>query len=311
MKRIVIALGGNALLQKGDFPDFETQYRRAYSAVSSISDLLADYEAVLTHGNGPQVGNILLQNEIAGDSIPGMPLDVCGAMSQGLISDAILTAYDRVRMEQGLSKEIASVISRTLVDSNDSAFHNPTKPVGPFYSEEKALDYMSNRGWPMKEIPGKGWRRIVPSPQPIEIIEKRAILNLLASNFLPLCVGGGGIPVVRENAGYKGVEAVIDKDLASAVLARDIKADYLMILTDVDSVFVDYGKKTQRAVGEISYDDLLEIYESGEFESGSMGPKVRAALNFVRDGGTSAYITSLEHGSLAATGKFGTVVTRT
>lgn len=310
MKRIVIALGGNALLQKGDNPDFETQYRRAMSAVAGISEIIADYETVITHGNGPQVGDILLQNEIAEGSIPKMPLHACGAMSQGLIAEAILLAYDRVSSERGISKQMASVVSRTLVDPGDSAFSNPSKPVGPFYAKDRAAELIKAHSWPMKEFPGKGWRRLVPSPDPLEILEKRAILNLLVSNFLPLGVGGGGIPVVKETGGYRGVEAVIDKDLASAVLARDIEADILMILTDVDNVYLDYNKETSRPIDDISFDDLEILYNSGEFEQGSMGPKVRAALNFIRTGGKEVHITSLSNGQEALENHHGTSVFR-
>lgn len=308
MKRIVIALGGNALLQKGDYPDFGTQFERAYSAISSIYEIISDNETVITHGNGPQVGNILLQNEIADGSLPKMPLDVCGAMSQGLIAQAILLAYEKVKIERGLSKEIASVIGRTLVSIDDPAFANPTKPVGPFYTKDKAEEFMRNENWPMREFPGKGWRRLVPSPAPLEILEKRAVVNLLRSDFIPLSVGGGGIPVVKESGGYRGVEAVIDKDLASAVLARDIGADVLLILTDVDSVFTGYGKPEKKSIGRISYPELEKIYGSGEFESGSMAPKVLAALNFIKWGGKEAHITSLENGTKALTGDFGTTV---
>lgn len=310
MKRIVIALGGNALLQNGDIPDFKTQYGRAYSAVSGISDIIAEYETVITHGNGPQVGNILLQNEIASDSIPKLPLHACGAMSQGLIAEAILLAYERASLERGLSKQMTSVLARTLVNKDDPAFSEPSKPVGPFYGEERALLLMKDEGWPMKLFPEKGWRRLVPSPDPIEIVEKRAIVDLLVSNFLPLSVGGGGIPVVKDSSGYHGVDAVIDKDLASAVLARDIGADKLLILTDVDHVYRDYNSDHRKALEGISFDQLEHLYGSGEFELGSMGPKVRAALNFIRSGGKEAHITSLENGKKAITENFGTTIFR-
>lgn len=310
MKRIVIAFGGNALLQKGDKPDFATQIQRARGALTGIADIISRHETVITHGNGPQVGNILLQNEIANTSVPRMPLHACGAMSQGLIGEAILLAYESVRSELGISKEMTSVVSRTLVTADDEAFNNPTKPVGSFYNEVEANGLMKFQGWPMKEYPGKGWRRLVPSPQPVEILEKRAILNLLANNFIPLSVGGGGIPVIRESAGYLGVDAVIDKDLASAVLARDIGADRLLILTDVESVFRDYGKKSQKAIENITYSDLDTLYESGEFENGSMAPKIRAVLNFIRDGGEEAHIAPLSNGLDALNGNSGTTVTR-
>lgn len=310
MKRIVVALGGNALLQNGDKPDFRTQFGRAYSAVSGISDIITENETVITHGNGPQVGNILLQNEIASTSLPKLPLHTCGAMSQGLIAEAILLAYEKVSLERGLSKQMTSVLARTQVSKDDPAFSKPSKPVGPFYTEELAGKLMKEEGWPMKMFPEKGWRRLVPSPDPLEIVEKRAIVNLLVSNFLPLSVGGGGIPVVKDSSGYYGVDAVIDKDLASAVLARDIGADTLLILTDVDHVYRDYNSDSRKAIEGISFNELEELYEGGEFELGSMGPKVRAALNFLRSGGRETHITSLENGHKALSQNYGTTVFR-
>lgn len=306
----MIAFGGNALLQNGDIPNFNNQYKRAYSAMSSIADIVSEYEAVITHGNGPQVGNILLQNEIAEETLPKMPLHTCGAMSQGLIAETILLAYDRIRSEKGISKEIASVIGRTLVSETDPAFSNPSKPVGPFYTAEKAEYYMKNEKWPMREFPQKGWRRLVASPEPLEIIEKRAIMNLLLNNFIPLSVGGGGIPVIRKGNAYQGVDAVIDKDLASSVLASDIGADTLLILTDVDSVYVDFNKPTSKALGRISSDEMQEICDTGQFEEGSMGPKVLAAMNFIRKGGQEVHITSLDNGKKALKEGFGTTIFR-
>ncbi len=308
MNRVVIALGGNALLRKNDRQDFITQVRRAKEALSSIADVINDHQVVITHGNGPQVGNILLQNEIAREQVVPMPLDVCGAMSQGLISQAIFQAYESIRVSTGIDKDAVSIFTRTLVSADDEAFDNPSKPIGPFYTDEKARKLKEQFGWPLVKITGKGWRRVVPSPTPIEILEAGVIKSLLADNYLPIGVGGGGVPVIKTESGYRGVEAVIDKDLASAVLATNVGADSLMILTDVDHVYKSFGTDDEEAIGKISLGEMKSILENNRFENGSILPKIRAALNFVENGGKRAYITSLEYGKRAMEEDYGTVI---
>ncbi len=308
MNRVVIALGGNALLRKNDRQDFVTQVRRAKEALSSIADVINDHQVVITHGNGPQVGNILLQNEIAREQVVPMPLDVCGAMSQGLISQAIFQAYESIRVSTGIDKDAVSIFTRTLVSADDEAFDNPSKPIGPFYTDNKARKLREQFGWPLVQITGKGWRRVVPSPTPIEILEAGVIKSLLADNYLPIGVGGGGVPVIKTESGYRGVEAVIDKDLASAVLATNVGADSLMILTDVDHVYKSFGTDDEEAIGKISLGEMKSILKNNRFENGSILPKIRAALNFVENGGKRAYITSLEYGKRAMEEDYGTVI---
>ena len=305
--KIVIALGGNALLRNGDVADYETQYRRSREALDSLVPILKDNNVVMTHGNGPQVGNILIQNESA-SSVPAMPLHSCGSMSQGLIAEFITMAYASVRKIYGINKNMIQIFTRTLVNRNDNAFSNPTKPIGPSYSKDEALHFMNSKKWIMKEYQGKGWRRVVPSPEPVSILETDGIMSVLNSGAIPLCVGGGGIPVVESDGDIIPVDAVIDKDLASSLLATEIGADILMILTDVDHVYVDFKKENQKQIGKICYAEMNDLYSSGKFEDGSMGPKVKAALNFIRNGGKTAFITSLHKGNAALKEHFGTVI---
>ena len=310
MDRIVIALGGNALLQKSDIASFETQVGRAIEAFRSLSSAISENQVVITHGNGPQVGNILLQNEHSKEVAHPMPLHACGSMSQGLIGEVLSMAYDRVKYEQGLSKEISVIMTRTVVREDDPAFSNPSKPIGPFYTKEQAESLMKTDSWAMKEDSGRGWRRLVASPQPVEIVERGTLLHLLSDGFLPVGVGGGGIPVFRKNGFYEGAEAVIDKDLASSALATSIEAEKLLILTDVENAYINFGKEDQKAIHDVSYPEMKDYYDSGYFASGSMGPKIRAALNFIEKGGRTAAITSLPNASKAIKENFGTIIHR-
>lgn len=310
MERILIALGGNALLQKGDFPTFDSQVKRATDAFEKLSMVIPDHEILITHGNGPQVGNILIQNETSADTVPPMPLDVCGSMSQGLISQILTTAYEDVRTRIGLSKESISVFTRTIVNPDDPAFRTPSKPIGPFYTEDDARKLMKTRHWAMKDDSGRGWRRLVPSPTPLEIVEKRVIINLLRENFLPVSTGGGGTPMIRKDGKLIGVEAVIDKDLASSVLASSTGCSRLLILTDVRNAYLNYGKPEQKAIDHIPVDQISQYYNEKQFGGGSMGPKVLAAINFIRNGGTVANITSIENCFEALNGESGTIITK-
>lgn len=306
-RKIVIALGGNALLRNGDVANYETQYERSRTALKSLVPVLRNHSVVMTHGNGPQVGNILLQNEAIA-SVPSMPLHSCGAMSQGLIAEFITLAYDSVRKSNGIGKNMIQIFTRTLVNRSDPAFENPTKPIGPSYTRDEALVLMKTKKWVMREYQEKGWRRVVPSPEPLSILEGEIITGVLTSGSIPLCVGGGGIPVTETVNGYDPVDAVIDKDLASSILASQIKADTFMILTDIDHVYINFKRKNQERIGKISYEEMNDLYLSGLFESGSMGPKVKAALNFIKNGGREAFITSLEKGNEAIEQHYGTVI---
>ncbi len=310
MESIFIALGGNALLRNSDRRTYDSQLRRAEEAFHHLNGIVQDNLAVISHGNGPQVGDILIQNELSRDTTPAMPLFACGSMSQGIIGDLLLTAYEATRPPGRRTKDPAYVITRTLVDSQDEAFQSPTKYIGPFYDRETAENLAAQKGWTVREQEGKGWRRVVPSPEPIRIIERDVIKHLLDTGVLPICTGGGGTPVAEVNGRLAGVEAVIDKDLASSVLAGSLSFQRFMILTDVPNVFINYGKSSQKALEHITLDALKEMYASGQFPAGSMGPKVKAAIRFLESGGEMVNITSLENCGKAIREGSGTVVTR-
>ena len=308
MEKFVIAFGGNALLRNGDVPSFETQYSRSVEAFNGIWEILEENRVVITHGNGPQVGNILLQNEFSKGTTPPMPLHSCGAMSMGLIGHIMSLAYDNVRLQRGFSREPIVIITRTLVSEEDPAFLNPSKPIGPFYTKQEADAFIHDLNWSMKEDSGRGWRRLVPSPHPMDIMERNSIIRLLADGFQPIAVGGGGIPIVRRKGKFVGVDAVIDKDLASSLLATIIEADRFMILTDVPYAYTNYGTRDQEKIGKISLDEIQELYERGYFASGSMGPKIKAAIDFVRKGGKKSIITSIENSAEATRDQSGTII---
>ncbi|MCY0860505.1 MAG: carbamate kinase [Sulfolobaceae archaeon] len=307
-EKIVIALGGNALLRKDDPRTFEIQLKRAEEAMELIGSYFDEYKIVLTHGNGPQVGDIVLMNESSLSSVPRYPLDSLVAMSQGLIGYILLQSYWNVKVKLNLKKDAVAIITRTLIDINDPANTKPSKPIGPFYSQEEAEKLEHEKGWVMKEEGTKGWRRVVPSPYPLKILEANIINELLDLGYIPIAVGGGGIPVYVSNSKLAGFEGVIDKDLASAVLAISIGADKLVILTDVDYVYLNYGKPNQEPLKEISAKKLRELLDKGYFPEGSMGPKVRAAILFVENTGKTAIISSLERARESIDEKFGTIV---
>ncbi len=308
MKKILIAFGGNALLRNGDDSTFDSQLNRATEAFERIADIILENNVIITHGNGPQVGNILLQNESSRKVTKAMPLHACGAMSQGLIGEILAEAYDSVKLKKGIMKEASVIVTRTVVDRDDPAFLNPTKPIGPYYDRETAEDLMKTRKWQMKEEGNKGYRRLVPSPVPKDILERSAIFNCLNDGFMPICTGGGGIPVVKSERGYMGVDAVIDKDLASSLLARILEVDKFVILTDVKGVYRNYGGSDEEFIPDISAIDLEKDLKSGIFPKGSMGPKVLAALEFARVTGKHAVIGSLDEAGRVISGKAGTII---
>ncbi len=308
MKKILIAFGGNALLRSGDQGTFDSQLRRASETFQKIADVIADHNVIITHGNGPQVGNILLQNENASTNVPPLPLHSCGAMSQGLIGEILLGAYDTVRQKRGIGKDGSVIITRTVVDGSDPAFNNPTKPIGPYYDAAAARILEKEKAWKMKSENGKGFRRLVPSPVPVDILERNIIFNMLNDGFMPICVGGGGIPVVKTSNGYEGVDAVIDKDLASSLLASILEVDKFVILTDVDGVYRHYGTEKQELIHSIEGVELEREFLSDNFPSGSMGPKVRAATEFVKRSGKKALIGSLDNAGKLINEECGTLI---
>lgn len=311
MTRIVVALGGNAILQPGQKGYMEEQEANILKTCIGIADLIEmGYEVIITHGNGPQVGNILLQNEAAKDLVPPMPLDVCGAKSQGMIGYMLQRLLRNVLSSRGIEKQIVTLLTQVVVSSDDEAFKNPTKPIGPYYSLEEKVCH-EDKGYVLKEIPRRGWRRVVPSPDPLGIVERDTICNLLETGTIVIASGGGGIPVANVNGVLKGLEAVIDKDLAGERLAREVNADILMILTDVDAVYLRYGNEDSEKLQELTVQQAKLYLAQGEFPPGSMGPKVQAAIRFVENGGKKAIITHLDQAPAALKGKAGTLLKKT
>ena len=309
----VVALGGNAILQPGQRGTFEEQMANVHVTCEQLAKMVESgkYKVVVTHGNGPQVGNLLLQNEAGKDVAAPMPLFVCGAESQGLIGFMIQQNLGNLLAERGRDGiPIATVVTQVVVDKNDPAFANPTKPVGPFYSEEDAKALEAGKGYDVREDAGRGWRRVVPSPDPIEIFEKDAIRQLVDARSIVIASGGGGIPVVRENGGLKGVDAVIDKDLAGERLAVDVGASIFMVLTDVDSVRLNYKTPEEEVLTRMTVDEAKRYQAEGHFAKGSMEPKVRAAIRFIESGGEKAIITSLDKAFDALEGNAGTTISK-
>ncbi len=305
---IVVALGGNAILRPGQAGTAEDQFANVRTTCKSIACMVKQgYRVVITHGNGPQVGNILIQNRHSQDLVPAMPLDVCGAESQGLVGYMIQQALHNELIQQGLSLPVVTVLTQVIVDENDPAFKNPTKPIGPFYTEEEARRIAAERGETWREDAGRGWRKVVPSPLPVEIFEKSAIKTLIREGAVVIAAGGGGIPVIRKRDSLQGIEAVIDKDLASSKLAGDIKADVLLILTDVEKVAINYHTPSETYLDEITVNEAKAYMEEGHFSAGSMGPKVQAAIDFASNGGTSI-IASLNRSLDALKGRSGTKI---
>jgi len=312
-KLVVVALGGNAILQPGQRGTFEEQMKNVHTTCEQLAAMVESgkYKIVVTHGNGPQVGNILLQNEVGKEVAAPMPLYVCGAESQGLIGYMIQQNLTNLFAAKGRPDiPVATLVTQVVVDKADPAFVNPTKPVGPFYSAEEAARLKKEKGYDVKEDAGRGWRRVVPSPDPVEIFEKVAIRQLVDARTIVIASGGGGIPVVRENGGLKGVDAVIDKDLAGERLAADVKASIFMILTDVAQVKLHYKTPQEKSLTRMTVAEAKKYAAEGHFAKGSMEPKVRAAIRFVESGGEQAIITSLDRATDALEGKAGTAITR-
>ena len=311
-KRIVVALGGNAIVTKTGTADSHIQSIKG--TMKTLAQFIAaGDELVITHGNGPQVGNLLLQ-EINGstEKNPAMPLDTLVAMTQGSIGYWMQKSLDEVAQDQKLNKSIATIVTQVEVNGDDQAFENPSKPIGPFYSKEEAAEQMAlHPDYVFKEDAGRGYRRVVPSPKPLKIVEAPVIEKLLANGIVPVAAGGGGVPVVRnENGDLHGVEAVIDKDFSAAKLAENVNADELIILTAVDHVFVNYNQPDQKALTNVTVDELKQYIDEGQFAAGSMLPKVRAVIDFVENTGKKAVITSLKNVDKLIAGGTGTVITK-
>jgi carbamate kinase len=305
-KTLLIALGGNALIRKGQEGTVEQQFENLKIPLRQIAGLSRRYRILITHGNGPQVGNLLLQQE-ACNPVSKLPLEILVAQTQGQIGYMIESVLDSELMALGVHDQqtIVSLISYVVVDEKDPAFSNPTKPIGPIYSGAQ----IEKLPYPFVKT-AKGYRRVVVSPEPVTIVEKREIRKLNEMGFIVICCGGGGIPVIREGRAFSGVDAVIDKDLASAKLAEEVKVDLFLIATDERGAAVNYGKPGQRFLRKLTVEEADRYLKEGEFPPGSMGPKIEAACRYIRKGGKRAVITSIGEIERAVEGKAGTEIVR-
>ncbi|HNX46234.1 MAG TPA: carbamate kinase [Anaerolineaceae bacterium] len=304
----VVAVGGNALIKDKNHQTVQDQYQAAVDTMVHIADMILDgWDVVVTHGNGPQVGFILRRSELSAHELHEVPLDYCGADSQGSIGYMFQQALHNEFLKRGIKKQAATIITQTVVDSKDPAFQNPSKPIGSFMSEEQAKAKMAELGWTMVEDAGRGWRRVVPSPIPQVIVEADAIRGLIDEGFVVVAVGGGGIPVQQMPDGsLTGVEAVIDKDFGSAILASMIDADLFLISTAVEKVAINFNKPDQKFLDQMSVEEAKEYMAQGHFAKGSMLPKIQAILKYMEKGGRKALITDPEHIKEALDGKTGT-----
>jgi len=303
----VVAVGGNSLIRAGQRGTISEQLENAREISRAIAALLADgWKLVVTHGNGPQVGAALLRSERAAGQVYEQSLDVCVAATQGEIGYILQQSLHRELSRAGLDRPVTAILTQVLVRADDPAFQDPTKPIGPFYSESAAEDKLRQLGWRMVEDAARGYRRVVPSPEPVQIIEAGAIRKVLDQGILVIATGGGGIPVVMEDGFLHGVDAVIDKDRASTLLAAQLGVELLAFSTDADYVYLDYRKPGQRALEKVTVAEMKEHCDAGHFPPGSMGPKVEAALRFLDAGGQRAIITSLDTLVEAVHGNAGT-----
>ena len=311
-KRIVLALGGNALQKNGE-ATAEAQKKIAIEVGNKIAELADKYDIIVAHGNGPQVGNILIHEEQASsDKAPAMPLETAVAMSQGQIGYWLTQAINNAFARLGKRKTVVTVVSQVVVDKNDPAFRNPTKPIGQFYSEKEAKALAAQNGWTVKEDSGRGWRRVVASPKPIDIIEKKSILELIKNGVIVIAAGGGGIPVYRTKIlkRIKGVDAVIDKDYAAEKLAELVDADIFVSVTAVSNAFINFGTPEAKALGKITPQEINQLKQFGYFKAGSMLPKIEAAAKFGNKTGRTGIITDITHLDEALKGEAGTIISR-
>lgn len=309
-KTALIAIGGNSLIRAGERGTIDEQLANAHATARCIVRMVErGWRIVITHGNGPQVGAALLRSERAAGEVYAHPLDVCVATTQSEIGYIIQRAMEFELREIGLLTPVMTVLTQVKVDENDPAFHHPTKPIGPFYSKAEAEEKKRLLGWHIIEDASRGYRRVVPSPEPVEVFEQEIIRKILDLNMIVIAVGGGGIPVIeRDKYLVLGREAVIDKDRASALLATGLKADLFIISTDAEKVYIDFKKPTQRGIESVSAAELQQYYDQGQFPAGSMGPKVQSAIRYLQNGGKEVIITSYEFLMDALDGKAGTHV---
>ena len=309
-KLAVLAIGGNSLIKDKDHIALHHQYQAVRETSKYIAELIAEgLGVVITHGNGPQVGFIYRRGELARHELPLIPLDICGADTQGAIGYMIQKALLNEFRERGIKKKVTTVVTQAVVDRDDPSFDHPSKPIGSFMAEKEALANQKEFGWQVAEDAGRGFRRVVPSPIPRELIELDVVKILLEKRYIVVAVGGGGIPVIRNEKGeIEGVEAVIDKDLASSLLARQLGADTLIISTSIDAAYLNFGKENQRPITQATLSEIKRYLTEGHFKAGSMKPKIEAIVQFLEGGGKKAVITSPENLLKAFRGKSGTTI---
>lgn len=310
-RKIVVALGGNAIIKKGQEGTISEQFDNTMESMKRILPLIkAGHKIIITHGNGPTVGHMMVRVEAGLERAPYVPLGICVADSQGGLGYMIELCLYNTLLKSGIKKKIISLITPVLVSASDKSLQNPTKPIGSFYTKEEAEKIKKkHEDWVLKEDSGRGWRRVVASPIPLEIINKDVIKKMVDEGYVVIAAGGGGIPVIHRTDGtLKGIPAVIDKDRTAAILARDVKADTLMILTAVDKVYLNYGSKKQKGLDKITVRQAKRYLKEGHFPEGSMGPKIEAAIEFLEQGGKEVIICALEKADLALNGKTGTKI---
>jgi len=307
-KIALVAFGGNAMLPEDQKGLQSEQMRNAARAAELLVHIVQKgYELIIVHGNGPQVGNLLIQMEEAANKIPPYSLDVCDAMTEGSMGFILERALINELRRRSVDKEVASLVTQVVVDKDDPAFAKPTKPVGPFYSKFRGQELAREKKWAMVEDAGRGYRKVVPSPKPIDVVNNRIIRELVEAGRVVIAAGGGGIPVIiNANGLFEGVEAVIDKDYAASLLAREVKADLFIILTAIERVFIDFGKPDQREVPVLTVDEARKHLADGQFPPGSMGPKIRAAIEYIEAGGREVLITKDSHLKAALINRSGT-----
>jgi len=308
-KKAVVALGGNALIKKGQKGNIHEQFANTRESLFGIVNLIREgYKIAITHGNGPQAGAELIKNECAKSEIPMLPLGCIDAETEGWMGYMIEQSLQNRLKKEAIDREVVSIVTQVIVDRNDPSLRMPTKFVGPFYKRDE-IDALKKRGWIIKEDKSRGYRRVVPSPFPLEIVEKNSIRHLVDAGIIVIAAGGGGIPVyVKENGAYKGIDAVIDKDRASAVLARDIEAELLVILTAIDTVYLGFNTEKAKPIRKMDIKTAEKYLKEGEFPAGSMGPKIEAAINFLKSGGKEVIISSVEKAKSAVDKLAGTLI---
>ena len=308
-KTALIAIGGNSLIRAGERGTLDEQFENAYATSTSIALMIKNgWNVVITHGNGPQVGAALLRSERAATEVYTHTLDMCVATTQSEIGYILQTALFRAFKEQEIKRDVMVIPTMVRVDKNDPAFQKPTKPIGPFYSRQVAENKQKTLGWDIVEDAARGYRRVVPSPEPVEVLELSIIKKMVESGVITIALGGGGIPVLKENDDINGSEAVIDKDRSSALLANGLDVDLFIIATDTDKVYLNFKKNNQKGISSASADEMDNYFKDGHFPPGSMGPKVESIVKYLRNGGKKAIITSYDYLMQALEGKAGTTI---